>query len=508
MNTPPVHEVWSQSVESASHVSSDERHVVARVDHQPVAEPVDALVGDEVARAHLVARAQPPRHARELLLGHSRERALEDAVVVARPAHRRAVGEGRPDVAVVVGERRRRRSRARFGGSTRNRWGRSRSSRRRPRAPASAPRCRRDCRTPARSTRCSALQSASFVSSGSNAAATDTGLDAADVTTYAGDRLDLVVRQRPPNAGMPRPPRVPDARRGRRSGFSASRLGPAVPVEPAAERAWQPPQPASAKTAAPVSDGELGRRGSPPPEQPARPSATRAKASVERRAARLQGTHGQVLVMKCCQAPSGYEELFSEKQAERDARSYRRKGLGRPARWIVDVVREQGSRARPCSSPAAASAPIQIELLKAGAARSTVVELSPGYEEVAADLAREAGVAERIERHVGDFAADGTEPADVVVLHRVVCCYPDYERLLTAAATKARQTLVYTYPPRNVGSRAAMALLNIWPWLKRLRVSRVRPSASGDGGRRPSARLRAVRAPAPRHLARRRAGAQ
>ena len=140
--------------------------------------------------------------------------------------------------------------------------------------------------------------------------------------------------------------------------------------------------------------------------------------------------------MKCCQAPSGYEELFSEKQAERDARSYRRKGLGVPAQWIVDVVRGQGLEGAAVLEPGGGIGAIQIELLKAGAARSTVVELSPAYEEVAAKLAREAGVAERVERHVGDFAADGTEPADVVVLHRVVCCYPDYERLLTAAARR------------------------------------------------------------------------
>jgi magnesium-protoporphyrin O-methyltransferase len=100
--------------------------------------------------------------------------------------------------------------------------------------------------------------------------------------------------------------------------------------------------------------------------------------------------------------------------------------------------------------------------MKAGAARSTVVELSPGYEDAAAELAREAGVAERVERHVGDFAADGTEPADVVILHRVVCCYPDYERLLGAAAEKARQTVVFTYPPRNVVSRAVLGLVNLW----------------------------------------------
>ena len=48
----------------------------------------------------------------------------------------------------------------------------------------------------------------------------------------------------------------------------------------------------------------------------------------------------------------------------------------------------------------------------------------------------------------------GASTADVVVLHRVVCCYPDYERLLGAAADHSRRLLVFSHPPRNVASRA------------------------------------------------------
>jgi magnesium-protoporphyrin O-methyltransferase len=166
--------------------------------------------------------------------------------------------------------------------------------------------------------------------------------------------------------------------------------------------------------------------------------------------------------MKCCQSPAGYGEFFSPEQARREARRYRSKGLGAPSRWVVDVVRRRGIEGKSVLEPGGGIGAVEIELLKAGASRSTVVELSPGYEEVAHELAREAGVAERMERHVGDFAADGTEPADVVVLHRVVCCYPDYERLLGAAAQKARHTLVFTYPPRNVVSRALLGLVNLW----------------------------------------------
>jgi magnesium-protoporphyrin O-methyltransferase len=52
-------------------------------------------------------------------------------------------------------------------------------------------------------------------------------------------------------------------------------------------------------------------------------------------------------------------------------------------------------------------------------------------------------------------------PADLVVLHRVVCCYPDYERLLAAAADHARRALVFSYPPCNPLSRVFYGLFNL-----------------------------------------------
>ena len=106
---------------------------------------------------------------------------------------------------------------------------------------------------------------------------------------------------------------------------------------------------------------------------------------------------------------------------------------------------------------------IQIELLERGAARTVNLELSPGYDEVAAQLLREHGLEGRAERRLQDIAVEpeSVEPADVVVLHRVVCCYPDYERLLGAVAEHARHAVVFSYPPRNVMSRAWVAGANL-----------------------------------------------
>ena len=167
----------------------------------------------------------------------------------------------------------------------------------------------------------------------------------------------------------------------------------------------------------------------------------------------------------CC-TPSGYGRFFGAKLARRDARRYRRKGLDDTARWLAEQAVAQGIAGGAVLEAGGGVGAIQLELLKAGATHATVVELSPGYEEEAVALAREAGLEERIERHLGDFAADGVSDADVVVLHRVVCCYPDYERLLGAAASHARRVLVFTHPPRNIVSRALFAAGNLFMRLR------------------------------------------
>jgi magnesium-protoporphyrin O-methyltransferase len=105
---------------------------------------------------------------------------------------------------------------------------------------------------------------------------------------------------------------------------------------------------------------------------------------------------------------------------------------------------------------------IQVELLRRGAAHATNLELSAAYDDEAERLLERAGLRGRVTRRLVDIAAtpDDVQPADVVVLHRVVCCYPDYERLLTAAATHSRRLLVFSHPGRNAATRLAVAMQN------------------------------------------------
>jgi protein-L-isoaspartate O-methyltransferase len=178
-------------------------------------------------------------------------------------------------------------------------------------------------------------------------------------------------------------------------------------------------------------------------------------------AARVPRIH--TAVRPCCN-PRGCDDFFGDKFARRVARRYRKRGLDKTAGRIVAFLEREGVEAARVLEIGGGVGEIQLELLKRGAASAVSLELSAAYDAEARELLREAGIDEsRVTRRLHDIAedADAVESVDVVVLHRVVCCYSDYERLLSAAAARAGRLLVYSHPPRNLASRAFMRVQNL-----------------------------------------------
>lgn len=165
----------------------------------------------------------------------------------------------------------------------------------------------------------------------------------------------------------------------------------------------------------------------------------------------------------CCD-PGGYGRMFSGETARRNADAYRKSGLDGTAARLARWIRERGAEGRTVLEVGGGVGGIQLELLRAGAAHATNVELSGEYEGAARELAAEAGVADRVDRRVADFVevAPVVEAADVVVMHRVVCCYPYLERMLAPAADRARRILALTYPRATPPAKAAVCMGNIW----------------------------------------------
>lgn len=170
---------------------------------------------------------------------------------------------------------------------------------------------------------------------------------------------------------------------------------------------------------------------------------------------------------ECCDG-RGYQETFGDRFARRISRRYRQRGLNRTQLRLVDFLAERGIEDATILEIGGGIGEIQVELLRRGADRATNLEISANYEAVAATLLRETGLEGRVTRRILDIATgpDGVPPADIVVLHRVVCCYPDFERLLGAAADHARRLLVFSHPPRNLFTRAVIGWDNL---LRRMR---------------------------------------
>ena len=171
--------------------------------------------------------------------------------------------------------------------------------------------------------------------------------------------------------------------------------------------------------------------------------------------------------MSCC-SPRGYDEFFTERIAERDARRYRERGLDPAGQRVVDYLRARGVDGATVLEVGGGVGALQLELLAAGAERAVNVELADSYEPHATALARDRGLEHRIERRVSDFVtAEDVEAADVVILHKVVCCYPDHRTLVGAAAERARGVLVLTLPRDTWLNRAGFRALNVVQRIRR-----------------------------------------
>jgi hypothetical protein len=166
--------------------------------------------------------------------------------------------------------------------------------------------------------------------------------------------------------------------------------------------------------------------------------------------------------MPACCPPPGCE-IFNERTARRNARRYRRKGLDANARRLVEFLRARGIEGATVLEIGGGVGAIEIELLRAGAARAVNVEMSPAYEPFVRELSHDAGLEERVELRVLDFAREAAtvEPADVVVMHKVVCCYPDLEGLLGAGAERTEKYLALTYPQDRWFIRLGARTINL-----------------------------------------------
>ncbi len=163
----------------------------------------------------------------------------------------------------------------------------------------------------------------------------------------------------------------------------------------------------------------------------------------------------------CCRG-GVCEEMFTPRQARRSLERWRKGGLDDVERSMVELAAGRGLEGARVLELGGGIGALQAELLAEGAERGEVVEVVGAYEPYARELARERGIEERTSFRVADVLEepDAAEPAEIVLMNRVVCCSPDGVALTRRAAALAQRTLVLSFPRDVAWTRAAVKLMN------------------------------------------------
>ncbi len=161
-----------------------------------------------------------------------------------------------------------------------------------------------------------------------------------------------------------------------------------------------------------------------------------------------------------CPADARIQRHFDRKTRDRLAAGEEAK-LGPVSRRLFTALRECDPTGQTVLEAGCGRGRMLLELLAAGASRSTGIDLSP---ESIADAERRAGAAgvdDRTRFMVGDAATATLEPHDWVVLDKVFCCYRHVDRLLENSLAAAGSVYAFSVPTSR-GLLGALARVAGW----------------------------------------------
>jgi magnesium-protoporphyrin O-methyltransferase len=168
-----------------------------------------------------------------------------------------------------------------------------------------------------------------------------------------------------------------------------------------------------------------------------------------------------------CSQCASIEDHF-DKAGPCNLARYRKKGPDVTTRLLLEGVRAQDVAGGSLLDIGGGIGVMHHELLDGTTTTAVNVEVSGGYLAAAREESERRDHSERVRFVQGDFIELATQlpEADVVTLDRVICCYPDADRLVHDSVAKCRRLYAASYPLDHWYVRAGVALENA---IRRLR---------------------------------------
>lgn len=163
----------------------------------------------------------------------------------------------------------------------------------------------------------------------------------------------------------------------------------------------------------------------------------------------------------CCTKGAGAGRFFSH-FAKRFRKRYEKHGFDQTQKQMIEGLERVGFKDASLLEIGCGVGFLHQSLLEMGASSATGIELSDTMLDEASKRAQEHGLETRTDYHMGDFVSMGdTLPsADITLMDRVICCYPDADAMVHCSLEKTGRAYVLTIPRNLWYIRLGMAALN------------------------------------------------
>ena len=152
--------------------------------------------------------------------------------------------------------------------------------------------------------------------------------------------------------------------------------------------------------------------------------------------------------MSCCcphaQSASRFFSFFARRYRQR----FEKKGFEASQKQLMEGLAQAGYQGLTLLEVGSGVGHVHQTMLEQGAVSAVGIDLAPEMIKEAEKWAEDRGLTDRVQYLMGDFIhqTDEIEIADVCVMDKVVCCYPDAEGLVKATLAKTAKIYALTYP--------------------------------------------------------------
>jgi SAM-dependent methyltransferase len=154
---------------------------------------------------------------------------------------------------------------------------------------------------------------------------------------------------------------------------------------------------------------------------------------------------------------TGIAETFDDLAHDRCCK-YKSNGLTPSSQVLLDFISKNGLLGKTVLEIGCGTGFFALQTIRSGATSALGVDLSSAAIHEANEFAKESGLQDQARFEVANAASTRQPPSDVVVMDKVLCCYPDADALLKTASDSSRELLGFVVPRDEGLMRPAMKL--------------------------------------------------